>query len=59
LPDTDIDALAKPLDKKETANLMLDAHNNLMRADEHNAPRFSSVTKFLRDNVERRRNDKK
>jgi len=61
LPDSDVEALARPLDKNETTDLMLDAHNNLVRADERNAPKFSSVTKFLRETVERRRtpNDKK
>jgi len=59
LPDSDIESLAKPLDKNETTDLMLDAHNSLVRADERNAPRFSSVTKFLRESVERRRDEKK
>jgi anti-anti-sigma factor len=61
LPDSDIESLARPLDKNETTDLMLDAHNNLVRADERNAPKFNSVTKFLRDAVERRRapDDKK
>ena len=58
LPDSDIESLSKPLDKNETTDLMLDAHNSLVRADERNAPRFSGVTKFLRESVERGRSDK-
>ncbi|MCX7914688.1 MAG: hypothetical protein N3A53_00080, partial [Verrucomicrobiae bacterium] len=56
LPDRDIESLSKPLDKDETTDLMLSAHDNLIQADQRNAPRFQTVTKFLRDRLERRRN---
>ncbi|MCS7048354.1 MAG: STAS domain-containing protein [Verrucomicrobiae bacterium] len=56
LPDSDIESLSKPLDKDETTDLMLSAHDNLIQADQRNAPRFQTVTKFLRDSLERRRN---
>jgi hypothetical protein len=32
---------------------MLDAHHNLVRADERNEPRFRNVTRALRDRLER------
>jgi anti-anti-sigma factor len=59
LADTDVEALSKPLDKNETTDLMLDAHDNLIRADQRNVPRFSSVTKFLRESLDRRQHEKK
>lgn len=56
LPDTDLTQLARPPSKDETADLMIEAHNNLVRADERNASRFKELTRFLRETVERRRN---
>lgn len=56
LPESDIESLSKPLDKDETTDLMLTSHNNLIQADQRNAPRFQTVTKFLRESLERRRN---
>jgi anti-sigma B factor antagonist len=55
LPDTDLTQLTHPLDKDETADLMIAAHDNLVRADERNAPKFRELTRFLREAVERRR----
>ncbi len=49
LPESDIDHQTKPLDRNETTNLMLNSHENLIAADEHNAPRFEQVTKYLRE----------
>lgn len=53
LPDTDLTQITHPLDKDETADLMIEAHDNLMRADERNAPKFRELTRFLREAVER------
>ena len=53
LPDTDVSALTKPLNKNDTADLMLEAHDNLVRADQRNAPRFRDLRKFLRESVEK------
>lgn len=55
LPESDVEHLTQPLDKNETTNLMLQAHDSLIKADERNAPKFRSVTKFLRETLERRR----
>ncbi|HTS16770.1 MAG TPA: STAS domain-containing protein [Verrucomicrobiae bacterium] len=57
LPETDIGELAHPLDKEETADLMIEAHDNLVRADERNAPKFQELTRCLRDAMERRRQE--
>jgi anti-sigma B factor antagonist len=60
LPDTDLTRPAHPLDKDETTDLMIEAHDNLIRADERNAPKFRELTRFLREAVERRhRNEKR
>jgi len=55
LPDTDLTQLAHPVDKDETAELMIEAHDNLVRADECNAPKFRELIRFLREAIERRR----
>lgn len=55
LPDTDLTQLTHPLDKEDTADLMIEAHNDLVRADERNEPKFRELTRFLREAVERRR----
>ena len=57
LPDTDLTQLARPLDKDETADLMIEAHDNLVRADDRNAPKFRELTRFLREAIERRHRD--
>ena len=33
---------------------MLEAHDNLVRCDDRNAPKFKDLTKFLREKIERR-----
>lgn len=55
LPESDIDALTKALDKDETADLMLESHENLQKADGRNIQKFRDLTKMLRDGVEQRR----
>lgn len=55
LPDTDLTQLTHPLDKGETTDLMIEAHDNLIRADGRNAPKFKELARFLREAVERRR----
>jgi anti-sigma B factor antagonist len=54
LADTDLTHLAHTLDKDETTDLMIEAHDNLIQADERNAPRFRELARFLREVVERR-----
>ncbi|MBM3858160.1 MAG: STAS domain-containing protein [Verrucomicrobia bacterium] len=51
LPDSDLMETAKGLNKFDTANFMLEAHGNLIKADPRNAPKFQDLTKFLRDKV--------
>ena len=54
LPESDVTELSKPLNKNDTANLMLEAHENLIRADARNVDKFRDVAKNLRESVERR-----
>ena len=54
LPDSDVNVVGKPLNKNETTDLMLEAHDNLVRCDDRNAPKFKDLTKFLREKIERR-----
>ncbi len=54
LPDTDLTRITHPLDKDETTDLMIEAHDNLVRADERNAAKFRELTRFLREAIERR-----
>ena len=54
LPDTDITQLKHSLNKDETADLMIEAHDNLVRIDQRNTPRFKELARFLRETVERR-----
>lgn len=49
LPDSDVEHLSKPLSHQDTAGVMLDAHEDLVRVDERNEPKFRSVTELLRD----------
>jgi anti-anti-sigma regulatory factor len=51
LPDSDLAETTKNLNKHDTANFMLEAHNNLIKADPRNAPKFHDLTKFLREKV--------
>ena len=55
LPEADIATQAHPLTKDEAADLILEAHNNLMRADKRNARQFEELTNSLREALERRR----
>jgi anti-anti-sigma regulatory factor len=54
LTDTDITQLQRPLNKDETADLIIEAHDNLVRIDQRNTPRFKELARFLRETVERR-----
>jgi anti-anti-sigma factor len=51
LPDSDLADTTRSLNKRDTANFMLEAHNNLVKADPRNAPKFQDLTKFLREKV--------
>ncbi len=53
LPDTDLTAGNKPRDKEGTTRLMLEAHEDLCRADERNEGKFKDVKQFLREEVAR------
>ena len=55
LPDADVTELAHPITKDEAADLILEAHNNLIRADQRNAPHFKELLKSLRETIQRRR----
>jgi anti-sigma B factor antagonist len=55
LPDSDVAQMVKPLSKDDTADLMLEAHESLIRADHRNEPKFKDLTKFLRDKVDKRK----
>ena len=54
LPDTDIAELCARLNKNDAADLMLEAHDNLIQADQRNAEKFEELTRCLRDRVEKR-----
>jgi anti-anti-sigma regulatory factor len=54
LPDSDVAQLNKPLNKNDTADLMLEAHDNLILADGRNLAKFKDLTNFLRERVEKR-----
>lgn len=49
LPDSDASQLHKPLNKNDTADLMLEAHDNLIQADSRNLAKFKDLTAFLRE----------
>ena len=51
LPDSDIAVPLKPLNKGDTAGVMLEAHENLIRADARNVDKFRDVTRTLRERV--------
>lgn len=53
LPDSDVTQLTKPLNKSDTADLMLEAHDNLIRADNRNLAKFKDLTTFLRENADK------
>ncbi len=54
LSESDVEALTRPLDRDETADLMLEAHENLQKADGRNAQKFQDLTQMLRAGVQRR-----
>jgi len=54
LPDTDLTALNKPADQAGTASVMLEAHEDLCRADERNEAKFKDVKKLLREEITRK-----
>ena len=47
LPDSELAQLPKVAAKNETADLMLEAHTNLIRADNRNLAKFKDVTAVL------------
>jgi anti-sigma B factor antagonist len=49
LPGTDITQLKQPLDRGETADLMIESHDNLVRVNPRNTPRFKELARFLRE----------
>jgi anti-sigma B factor antagonist len=51
LPDSDLVDATRSLDKRDTANFMLEAHNDLVKADPRNAPKFQDLTRFLQEKV--------
>jgi len=51
LPDTDLTALSKPNAKDETAEIMLEAHEDLCRCDEKNEVKFKDVKECLREKL--------
>ena len=55
LPGNDWSAGRPRTDEIETAKLMLQAHEDLIRADQRNQPRFANVTGVLREQIERKR----
>jgi anti-anti-sigma factor len=54
LPDTDVTALPAAANRDEVADLMLQAHADLVVANESNRDRFSEVTRCLRERLARR-----
>ena len=57
LPDTDLIALKKPADSFGTAQVMLEAHEDLCATDERNEPKFKDVKQFLREEIARKSED--
>jgi len=49
LPDSDLSCGARPFPREEIREVMLTAHDDLIRADCRNAPKFSDVTRQLRE----------
>lgn len=47
-----LDQLVQKEDKKESAQTMLEAHENLIDVDERNAAKFQDVVKFLRHKLD-------
>jgi anti-sigma B factor antagonist len=57
LPESEQSGAARPAVKEATAKVMLESHENLIRADPRNAPRFQDVARFLRERLKRERRD--
>jgi hypothetical protein len=53
LPDTDLTALNQGRDKEATTRLMLEAREDLCRADERTDGKFKDVKQYLREEVAR------
>ncbi|NQU11058.1 STAS domain-containing protein [bacterium] len=53
LPDSDVETDHPVLNKRDTTDLLLAAHTNLVRVDQRNEARFGSVTRSLRDSLNR------
>jgi anti-sigma B factor antagonist len=51
LPESDLTETARLLSKHDTADLMLEAHDYLIRADQRNLAKFKDLTQFLRKNA--------
>ncbi len=49
LPNTDIAQLKQPLEKDRIADLMIEAHDTLVRIDPRNTPRFKELARLLRE----------
>ena len=54
LPESELGEVTPPLSKHDTVDLMLEAHDNLIRADQRNLAKFKDLTQFLRENVAKR-----
>ena len=52
LPDSDLSDGTKPLPREATREVMLTAHDDLIRADSRNAAKFAEVTKLLREEAQ-------
>ena len=59
LPEADSAGRSKLLAEHETARMMLEAHENLIRADACNQQKFENVTSVLRERIDRQREEKK
>ncbi len=54
LPDSEVSQISRPINKSDTADLMLEAHDNLIRADGRNLAKFKDLTSFLREKTGKR-----
>ncbi len=59
LPETDDHAGGRKLNQGEMAQVMLDAHEDLIRADERNREKFAGVTNVLREQMGRKHAEEK
>jgi len=59
LPGSDLQAPSQGADTQETAQVMLECHEDLCRADERNEAKFKDVKQFLREDIARRSEKKK